>query len=92
MHAYLSFFVCPHVYDRSVKPGQFIVHSLFQVFINLLCHLWLQVAGWMFTEVEILRMGNNSILNNIDEGVVIIDEKSNVVQFVNSAAKLFKIE
>jgi len=36
---------------------------------------------------EILRQGNEQLLNNLKEGVVIIEEESGIVSFVNNAAK-----
>jgi len=46
----------------------------------------------MYAEAEILREGNEKLLNNLKEGVVIIEENSRLVTFVNKAAKRFKIQ
>jgi len=46
----------------------------------------------MYAEAEILRKGNEQLLNNLKEGVVIIEEASGLVTFVNEAAKRFKIK
>jgi len=46
----------------------------------------------MYTEAEILRKGNEQLLNNLKEGVVIIEENSGLVTFLNEAAERLKIE
>ena len=43
----------------------------------------------LFVNAELLRQGNDALLDGLDEGVIIIDEATNKVTFLNSAAKLF---
>ena len=46
----------------------------------------------MYVEAEIQRKGNEQLLNNLSEGVVIIEETSGLVTFVNKTAERFKIK
>ena len=46
----------------------------------------------IFVESEIVRIGNDQILNNLKEGVVILDKTSENVLFVNTAAKQFSVK
>lgn len=41
----------------------------------------------IFVESEIVRIGNDQILNNLKEGVVILHENQDEVLFVNTAAE-----
>ena len=41
----------------------------------------------IFVESETVRIGNDEILNNLKEGVVILEDKSNQVLFANMAAE-----
>ena len=41
----------------------------------------------IFVDSEIVRVGNDQILNNLKEGVVILHEKSDQVVFANNAAE-----
>ena len=58
---------------------QFLVLICIQIIFS-----WL---GFIFLDAEILRGGNEQLLNNLDESVVILEENSQVVLFVNDAAK-----
>ena len=59
--------------------------------INLLVfHLIITKVGMIYVEAEILRTGNEELLNNLEEGVVILDNENEEILFVNSAAKQFK--
>ena len=42
-------------------------------------------AGFLFTDAEILRRGNEDLLNNLEEGLIILEE-DNAVVFQNTAA------
>lgn len=46
----------------------------------------------IFTEAEVLRQGNELLLNNLKEGVVILEEENQVVAFVNESAKNLKVQ
>lgn len=55
--------------------------------------LLIQTLGYLYVEAEIMRKGNEVILNNLKEGVIIIEEETNQVTFVNEkAAKVFMVQ
>ena len=55
--------------------------------VNLIyIHLILTKAGMIYIDAEVLREGNDSTLNNLEEGVVILKEEDLQVQFQNQAA------
>ena len=59
-------------------------------FLNLLAmHIVINVVGLLFVEAEILRAGDAQLLNDLKEGVIIMDQESGLVLFVNKAAKKF---
>ena len=41
----------------------------------------------LYAEAEILRKGNERLLDNLEEGVVILEEGTTNVQFANKSAK-----
>ena len=48
--------------------------AFFWLFTTLtICHFVITSAGFLFIEAEILREGNEDLLNNLDEGLVIVD-------------------
>ena len=51
------------------------------------CHLIITKVGMIFVEAEVLREGNEQLLNNLDEGLIITDEKSKVLLFQNKSAR-----
>lgn len=42
--------------------------------------------GFLMIELDVLREGNDSLLNSLEEGVVIVEENCSEVCFLNSAA------
>lgn len=55
--------------------------------------LLIQTLGYLYVEAEIMRKGNEVILNNLKEGVIIIEEETNQVTFFNEkAAKVFMVQ
>ena len=52
-----------------------------------ICHFVIASAGFLFIEADILRQGNEELLNSLDQGLVIVDKDDydNVV-FLNKAA------
>ena len=45
----------------------------------------------LYVEASILRNGNEKLLNDLKEAVIIIDQETGLVLFVNQAAKKFNI-
>lgn len=82
------------VYDKNMT-GSLIWHCIaatgWQFFSLLMCHMVINAVGLIFVEADILRSGNEQLLNNLKEGVIIMDQESGFVHFVNKAAKRFSI-
>mmetsp|Transcript_27432 Transcript_27432/g.36695 ORF Transcript_27432/g.36695 Transcript_27432/m.36695 type:complete len:177 (+) Transcript_27432:477-1007(+) len=57
-------------------------HSLNLFFI----HLIISKVGMLFVETEVLRSGNEKILDGLEEGVVIVEEDSHDILYYNAAA------
>lgn len=52
-----------------------------------LVHLLVTKLGFIFVRGEILSHGNDILLDNLDEGVVIFQENKKDVVFVNASAQ-----
>ena len=75
-------------YDEDVV-GLVIGYILTAVWMtaNLIyIHLILTKIGMIYIDAEVLREGNDSTLNNLEEGVVILKEEDLTIQFQNQAA------
>ena len=85
-----------HIFSKSILYGNEIT-ALFVIQVLGVCviqflqlftvHIIITKVGMIFVEAEIVRVGNDQILNNMKEGVVILHEKTENVLFVNNAAK-----
>ena len=64
---------------------------LWQFLTLAMIHYIISWVGLLFVKAEILRTGNEQLLNNLKEGVIIIDKENGVVMFLNRAAKKFNI-
>ena len=51
----------------------------------LIAHLTITKVGMIFVEAEILREGNESLLNELEEGVIIQDLETKKTIFMNKA-------
>ena len=49
-------------------------------------HIVINLIGLLFVDAVILREGNEQLLNDLKEGVIIMDEATGLVLFVNKAA------
>ena len=54
-------------------------------------HAIVSFVGMLYVEASILRNGNEKLLNDLKEAVIIIDQETGLVLFVNHAAKRFNI-
>ena len=52
---------------------------------NLLIHLVISWIGYKYLEAEISRESKEQLLNNLKEGVLILDEKTAAIRFKNGA-------
>ena len=58
----------------------------FLVCVCLLIHMMISWVGFTYLATELPCKDNESLLNNLKEGVLIIDERTAKVQFINTAA------
>lgn len=58
--------------------------------MNMLCiHLVNTKIGMIYIDAEVLREGHDMTLNNLDDGVLILNEPEMHIQFMNTAAMNF---
>ena len=62
-----------------------------QTFALLIIHLIYTQLGFSHLGAEISRKGNEQLLHNLEEGVIILEEDFQSVLFVNKSAKQLKI-
>ena len=53
-----------------------LVNMMCLIVFLMICHLVIKKTGFIYVESEILREGNEQLLNNLEEGVLIIEEHS----------------
>ena len=66
--------------------------ALLWIFATLaICHCVISAAGLHFCEAEILKIGNEELLDSLDEGLLIVgkDDVSNII-FLNKSARSFE--
>lgn len=78
-------------YHESIESRLliYLVTVLWQIGVMLCIHLVTTKVGMILIETEVLRESNKTTLNNLDEGVIILNEQSMDTQFMNAAAKNF---
>ena len=82
------------VYEKEVTNVvvvECIVGILYQFFNLFMIHVSTNLVGLLYVEAEILRSGNDKLLNEMSEGVIIMDQDNGMVLFVNNSAKSFNI-
>lgn len=83
------------VYNKDIGVGAIMesFFGLFYQFFNLfMTNIGANLLGLLYVEAEILRRGNNELLNEMREGIIIMNKESGMVLFVNKAAKALKIQ
>ena len=57
--------------------------------LTMFCVHWIITkVGFLFIEAEVLRKGNEQLLDGLEEGVIIVEEQSKDILFYNTAAAL----
>ena len=64
----------------------------FQFWCLFVIHIIITKVGMIFVDAETVRVGNDTILNSIEEGVVILGEAENKVHFANTSAQKFNVK
>ena len=66
----------------------FLYFGIRYVIVNItFMHCLISVTGYLYVEAEIPRIGNEKLLNQLEEGVFIVDQASGETIFHNDAAK-----
>ena len=60
-----------------------IISMIYMSICLLICHLIITKVGMIFVNAEILSTGNEQLLNNLEEGLMILDEGTQEVIFIN---------
>lgn len=54
----------------------------------VITHVVITKVGMIYVDREVLKDGNDQTLDNLEEGVIIIDEKEMKIRFYNKAASV----
>ena len=65
-----------------------VIAIIWQLTWIIMIHLVITKVGMVYIESEVLREGNDQTLDNLDEGVVILDEKEMKIRYYNKAASV----
>ena len=77
------------IYEAPIDSGivvGLITAMIFTALVITLMHILFNKMGLLFVDAEILRTGNDQLLNDLQEGVIILNEESKTILFVNQAA------
>ena len=88
----LIFFVSQQVYHgRSIMENLgFLTMFLVQwIVYTTFTHCIYSKVGLMVVELSIYKDGHEGLLNNLEEGLIILDQKTKELKFVNKAAKRY---
>ena len=88
---YISLVVEHFIWQEQVKLGTWILCVFYQIVIFTGMHCFINLSSLLYAEAEILRKGNERLLDNFEEGVVILEEGTGNVSFANKSAKAFKV-
>ena len=84
------YFVCQNMYTDTPIGILSALLALVQVTLYLtMTHMIVTKVGFIFVHAESVNEGNEQLLNNLDEGVVILDKQDKNIIFVNKRAKHF---
>ena len=64
---------------------QCVINMGLQAFFVWICHICIVKVGMIFVEAEILRTGNEQLLDDLEEGVIIQKDETNETLFMNKA-------
>ena len=83
------------IYEAPIDSGVVVgllTAMIFTALVITLMHILFNKMGLLFVDSEILRTGNDQLLNDLEEGVIILKEDSKKVLFVNKAASKLLID
>ena len=83
------------VYNKDVDADaiiECICGFIYQFFNLFMANIGVNLLGLLYVEAEILRRGNKELLDEMREGIIIMNKESGMVLFVNKAARAQKIQ
>ena len=88
--SYISLVVNPFIWQEPIQFVTWLITTFYQVAILTGMHCFLSVSSLLYAKADSLRKGNERILDNFEEGVIILEEDTGNVSFTNKSAKAFK--
>ena len=72
-------------YHESVAllSVQLVVYMIWHAMNLLFIHIIITKVGMLYADTEVLRSGNNQLLDDLDEGIVLFDEKEKGIIYHN---------
>ena len=86
LEAYQTVFLKHYLQERdfdSILVIELVSNLIWQILSLALLQILNAWVGRIYTDAEVLRSSNETLLNNMDEGVVIMEEESGVILFNN---------
>ena len=88
--SYICFVVEPIIWQEQLELWTWFISVFYQIAIVTAMHCFINLCSLLYAEAEILRKGNERLLDNFEEGVVILEEGTGKISFANKSAKAFK--
>jgi hypothetical protein len=77
--------------DLNVLILTYICFLIWHSFNLLICHLLVTKVGMIFTEAEVLRTCKADLLDNLDQGLILLDEEDSSILYSNKVFNNLKI-
>ena len=83
------------VIRSTIFQEEFTTGIVIESFVNMVwvffglsfVHIIITGAGYLYTEADILKQGNEQLLESFDEGLAIINQQDKKIIFLNESAK-----
>ena len=73
--------------DPKVLTLAWICFLIWHSFNLLICHLIVTKVGMIFAEAEVLNSSKHDLLDNLNQGVILLDEQNQQISFASKVAK-----
>ena len=91
LQIYIHVFVHYYIYKDEITADHILAligRCFYQSIALMIGHIFITWIGKQYLRAEVLRSGNDKLLNNLEEGVVVIDETKDKIRFINEAGEL----
>lgn len=86
LHFVIKVFIYKDANDGSLYKQGFFWISLLGISLCM-AHIVISWIGKRYVKSEILKGGNDTLLDNLKEGVIVVDEAVDRVRFINKVGK-----